>query len=561
MALGWSNESFIYSNITGSLQTQLDKRMKVVNNQDFSRTSQDIEYLNSNTSWIKLSSGVDELIKNDKGEVEASEALSQEHVLHGGVFNDREKAIKKGIFTNNPKNSSYSFSEKFGFRPMAGITNTGIKTQGTFGAIKKATVEFQVNSLDELEKFEKIYMLPGYSVLLEWGHSIILKDKGKLDYNIKTFNKWFKDLYQHDEKNEEHRSALILQELTRLRHTQDFHYDALYGKVSNYVWSFNPDGTYNCSIDIVGYGELAESMSALFTPQPTKKEEENISDNSVNRFYMYLSYIIDIYPRPANNRLVSNLDIESTDFVGPRDEGVPDILAALNDYFKNIVILSIENSKADDGKGMSAKYITFGSLLNFINDNFMLCDEGKKITSFYTGKFDTTTVTDEDLRTNLFRLGPSAKYVNRTPFVTFSDHISANMDVCFLPKKPSKDRKYNLIFAEDEAVTDCIVGDTDDILNIMINVQHVKDSYNELLKNNDNQDINVYDFVKGLLEDIAKSLGNINKFSIETRDQVIFIADRSGTPGRKEVTYKLDLFGLKGLATNISLQSLSLIHI
>jgi len=554
MSLGWSNESFIYSNITGSLQTHLDTRKKLVKTTS-NRTNKDIEYLNSNTSWVKLSSGVDELIKNEKGEIEPSEVLSQEHVLLGGVFNDKTKSIKKGIFTKNPKNSSYSYTQKFGFRPMAGITNTSIKTHGTFGAIKKATVEFQVNSLDELEKFEKIYMLPGYSILLEWGHSIILRDRGKLDYNIQTFNHWFKDLYEHDEKNEEHRSALIIKELDRLRHTQNYHYDALYGKVSNYVWSFNPDGTYNCSIDIVGYGELAESMSAIFTPQPNDAEEKNISNTSVNRFYMYLKYILNIYPTPAQNRLVSNLLIESKDFVGPRDEGIPDILEALQDYFKNIVILNLENSKTEDGKGVSAKYVTFGSLLNFINDNFMLCDDGKKITSFYTGKFDTTKVSDEDLGISLYKLGPSAPYKNRTPFVTFDDHISTNMDVCFLAKAPSKTRKYDLVFAKDKAVTDCIEGKLDDILNILVNVQYVKDSYNEILKNNKNEDINVYDFVMGMLNDIAKSLGNINKFSIETRDQVMFIADRSGTPGRKDVTYKLDLFGLGSLATNISLQS------
>jgi len=551
MSLGWSNESFIYSNITGSLQTHLNTRKKLVKTTS-KRTNKDIEYLNSNTSWVKLSSGVDELIKNEKGEIEPSEVMSQEHVLLGGVHNDKTKSIKKGIFA---KNSSYSYTQKFGFRPMAGITNTSINTHGTFGAIKKATVEFQVNSLDELEKFEKIYMLPGYSILLEWGHSIILRDRGKLDYNIQTFNHWFNDLYEHDEKNEQHRSALILKELERLRHTQNFHYDALYGKVSNYVWSFNPDGTYNCSIDIVGYGELAESMSAIFTPQPSEAEEKNISKTSVNRFYMYLKYIQNIYPTPAQNRLVSNLLIESENFVGPRDEGVPDILVALQDYFKNIVILNLENSKTEDGKGTSAKYVTFGSLLNFINDNFMLCDDGKPITRFYTGQFDTTKVSDEDLGTSLYKLDPAAPYENRTPFVTFDDHISTNMDVCFLAKAPSKTRIYDIVFAKDKAVTDCIKGNTDDILNILVNVQHVKDSYNEILKNNKNENINVYDFVMGILNDIAKSLGNINKFSIETRDQVMFIADRSGTPGRKDVTYKLDLFGLESLATNISLQS------
>ena len=64
----------------------------------------------------------------------------------------------------------------------------------------------------------------------------------------------------------------------------------------------------------------------------------------------------------------------------------------------------------------------------------MLCDDGKKLTSFYTGKFDTTKVSDEDLGTSLYKLGPSAPYKNRTPFVSFDEHIS-NLKNDSMPKK------------------------------------------------------------------------------------------------------------------------------
>ena len=558
MSLGWSEESYIYSNITGSLQTQFDKRKAVVGK--LNRTQDDITYLNGNSSWVKVSSGVDELIKNpETGKLEPSEDLSQKNVLFGGVYNDKEKKIKGGIFAK--KDSGYTYSEQFGFRPMAGITAVNIKTHGTFGAVKKATVEFQVNSLEELEKFEKIYMLPGYSMLLEWGHSVMLDNKGKLDYDVQTFSHWFSDLYNHDDNKEDHRSALILQELDRLRHTQNFNYDALYGKVSNYIWSFNPDGTYMCSIDITGYGELAESLSALFTPQPNTKEEAAFKTDAINRYQMYLDAILDLYPSTTNNTPVSNFLIESSSAFGPVQESVNDIGGpdAIKDYFKNYVILRIEDSKSDEGKASSTKYVTLGSLLNFINDNFMLCDDGKKIIRFYTGAYNTGLVTPTDR----YFLGESIertkntedKYVNRTPFVTFNDHISSNIAVCFLPKSPSDERKYDVLFAKDKATTDTIEGDTDDILNILVNVGYVNSLYSELLTNSKNEDINIYDYVTNILSDITKSLGNINSFAIEERNQVLFISDRKGTPGRKEVKYTLDLFGLKSLATNISLQS------
>ena len=540
MSLGYSKDSFIYSEISGSVQTQLEKRKQLVKKRT-SRTGDDILYLNGNTSWVKLSSGVDELVKNEQGKILPNNTRAQSNVLLGGTYDDKGKKIKKGIFTKNPDESSYTFSERFGFRPMAGITNTSIKTQGTFGAIKKATVEFQVNSLDQLEDFEKIYMLPGYSILLEWGHTITLDNKGKIDTDIKTFNKWFDDLYPNDEKNEQHRSAKILEHLDSLRGRNNYSYDALYGKVSNYVWSFNPDGTYNCSIDITGYGELAESMSALFTPKPTAEEEKNISENAVNRFAMYLSLITDKFPTTSDNRPISDLTTETLNVKKQGMAGGHTELEMLKDNFHNYVILDIQNSKAEQGADIASKYITFGSLLNFINDNFVLRDNNKQLTPFYTGNYDTTKL-------------QYPKYENKTPFVTFNDHISSNLDVCFLPKKPSEEYKFDIFFAKNEIVSDVIKnGDTDDILNILVNAGHIYDSYNKLLKSNKNEDINVYHFVKTLLDEIAKSLGNINKFAIETRDQLLFISDRAGIPG--DVSYTLDLFGLGSLATNISLQS------
>ena len=563
MSLGWSEESFIYSNITEKLKTLLDRRKTLylqgssVLKSSTSRTNDQIQYLTGNTSWVKLSSGVDELVEDDKGNIISSPDLSEQHVLFGGVFNAKDKSIKKGIFSKKQKESSYTYSSQFGFRPMAGITNTSIKTQGTFGAIKKATVEFQVNSLEELEKFEKIFMLPGYSILLEWGHSLVLKGKNKIEHKVKTYNRWFKDLHQHDEVNEEHRSAKILEDLDKLRSEQDFHYDALYGKVSNYVWSFNPDGTYNCSVDIVGYGELAESMSAIFTPSPTEEEEETISKDSVNMFYMYIKEILNIFPTPSFNRVVSNLRIESENLANQASFSMestngPDTTSsdAISKYFKNIVLLAIENSKAEDGKGITSKFITLGSLLNFININFALRDDGKKITSFYAGDYDQKYLDQSNLKAIA-----SPDKEPRTPFITFDNHISTNLDVCFLPKEKSSTRKYNIIFASSKAVNETIIGKTNDILNILVNVQHIKDSYNEMLKNNKNEDINVYDFIKGILNDITKSLGNINSFAIETRDNLNFISDRGGTPGEKDITYTLDLFGLGSLATNVSLQS------
>lgn len=560
MSLGWSKNSSIYSNFQAGVQKQLDRRKTIVSKKT-GRTDLDLTYLNSTTGWVKLSSGVDVKNQNTDGN---SNTLARENVLFGGSFNDRTKKGRIGLDTSgNNKNSSYGFSEQYGFRPMGGITAAKIKTQGTFGAVKRATIEFQVNSLEDLEKFEKLYMLPGYSVLLEWGHSMILQNDGKIDTLIKTYQRWFLNLPQHDEENEGHRTAVMLEELEALRRAQDFNYDVLLGRVSNYVWSLNPEGTYSCQVDIVGYGELAESLSALFSPKRNKTEEE-LKSTKFNKFGIYLETILDFIPTFAS--AVSSEQVPISSFILEKDKlttvYAPNTIDELQKTIGNYVILNLNNSKNIDGGNDASisKYITLGRLLHLINESFMPKEDNKKWIKFYVGihnqseempSGESLLFTNETQRVR--------EYVNISPFNTFDDHISANMDICFLPKLKNKERKISLYFAETAAVTDkfkgILKGDTNDILNIAVNVNYVNNLFNEYLKKPKNEDINIYDLVKDLLSAIAKSLGNINNFSLEAKDQVYYINDRGVTPPGNDIDYTLDLFGLKGLTTNVSIQS------
>lgn len=217
MSIGWSKKSTIYSNVAESVKTQLNARKSVVKKRK--RTDSDLLFLNSNTGWVKLSSGAD--VSNT-----ANSNTASQNILFGGTYNG---SLKQGFTQDN--NSSYSHSERFGFKPMAGITRVSINSQGTFGAIKKATVEFQVNSLDDLEKFERLYLLPGYSMLLEWGHTVLLDNTTETtSSNIKTFNNWFDNLPPNDPKKGIHRSVEILKQLKKLRTDQSNNYDALLGK-------------------------------------------------------------------------------------------------------------------------------------------------------------------------------------------------------------------------------------------------------------------------------------------------------------------------------------------
>jgi len=558
MSLGWTAEGTIYSNLQEGIQIQLDKRRNVVDAKT-SRTDQDLIYLNSNTGWVKLSSGIISTNEEDTYE-------PQDFVLFGGTTSQSGsgdnlvKNQKGGLFNSNQQNynsnSSYNWSDQYGYRPMGGITDASIKTHGTFGAVKKATVNFRVNSLEELETFEKLYMLPGYSMLLEWGHSLILKNEGnetEVETLIDYYKKWFRDKPPSDPKAAKHRSTAVLEAVQEIRSGSNFNYDVLFGRASNYSWSLTDEGSYDCSVDLIGYGEVAESLSAIFTVSADDEDKNFIGENTVNTFKGYLDLILDTAPSLTPSDSLSPIASLEEIIKVKEERGKTEDLEKLQkkaDRLKTLGInpLTLSIEPPNTGTPNSYKYITFGSFLNMINRHFMLADDGIKWVKFYCGKYDTDIDSSEVV------------YENKSPFVTFSDHISTNLKVCFLPKPviavPSSNlRVFEYTFSTSHTVANSIHGDYNDILNIFINVNLISELYTELIKKTDVQDTGIYELVEKVLKSVAKSLSNINNFSIEDRDQVKFICDRKGTPSYDNVTYTWDLFGSKGLTRGITLQS------
>jgi len=523
MSLGWSKESSIYCNIPYGVQRQLDARKATVTKT--TRDNDDLLFLNSNTGWVKLSSGVEFSPSSSVDFAESDKASN--NILFNGIT-DKDGNNRQG-FSQNPQ-SSYELSEKFGYRPMAGITNAAIKTQGTFGAVKKATVEFQLNSLTQLEKFERLYLLPGFSMLLEWGHSIALQEDGKLETNIRTYPNFFENLEPNNVKKQKQRTVAILDKLDEIRINSSYNYDAMLGKVSNFIWSFNQEGTYACSIDITGHGEVTESLSALFSGKINDVEKSLNINNS--KLYENLKLLQDY--KPSCTGLPYDFKSNESD-----SEIKTQILKEFSNAFV-VPLQSLDESIADSA--ITHKYIALGSLLNFINIHYQLKDKGVPIVQFYTGNHNT--VVDE------------SEYKNISPFITFNNHISYNPNVCILPKKTDSEAALKYKFASSELVEKCIKGGTDDILNILVNVNWVKSLVSNVLESNKEEDISLYDVLNTLLSDISESLGNINSFDFYEEKQMYYVIDRKTIPSGKQVDFTFDLFGLKGLATGIKLESL-----
>jgi hypothetical protein len=138
---------------------------------------------------------------------------------------------------------------------MPGIESADIKTL-TRGSLKKATVKLTANNKQQFDIIDLLYMRLGYTVLLEWGNSIYTTNG--LDKEILR-NTLIEDMFFNVSKG----SYLdMLNPIETLREKYKGNYDALLGKISNFNWTFNPDGSYSIELTIISLGDVIESLKS-----------------------------------------------------------------------------------------------------------------------------------------------------------------------------------------------------------------------------------------------------------------------------------------------------------
>lgn len=253
--------------------TQINRRQSLHGsgvNTEF-RTDNQLNVLNSNTSWIKLASGVSITDSQRLKDIGFSQTqvednirlgLAKRNILFGGVaslvdVNGRpfDKLQQREGFLPRNNNSSYTYGS-YGFSPMPGIESADIKTLNR-GSIKKATVKLKANNREQFEILDLLYMRLGYTVLLEWGNSLFVDNK----YGQKTV---LRSTLIEDEfftiKESKGSYLDILPKIEAKRREWSANYDGLLGKISNFNWSFNVDGSYDIELTIISLGDVIESL-------------------------------------------------------------------------------------------------------------------------------------------------------------------------------------------------------------------------------------------------------------------------------------------------------------
>ena len=293
------------------------------------RTDNEINLLNSNTSWVKLGSGISvSTARLDdiglKSKYSAGMDLAKDNILFGGTSKlENQKTIQREGFLPRQSNSSYTYDKSFGFSPMAGIESVDVKTLNR-GSLKKATVKLKANDRSQFDIIELLYLRLGYTVLLEWGNAFYTPDGSAKEI---IHNTLMEEMFFNRESKGSYLD--MLDPIEKKRADSFGNYDALFGKISNFTWSFNPDGTYDIELTIISFGDVIESLKSNISPsieminflnndnKPTEEVESEETNEEINIIednkdanlissmlyvWKYLDNIGNpIYITPANN--------------------------------------------------------------------------------------------------------------------------------------------------------------------------------------------------------------------------------------------------------------------
>jgi len=279
----------IGSKISNEVVAQIEARKAIVSKQA-GRTSDDLLYLNSKTGWIRLSSGVNTITDEEaaqflkqEGRIEiiGDNRLAGYNILQGGILNPN-RTLREGIGTSpttTAEDTSLSNRAAYqnrvnstGIRPMPGITGLSVQSKNTYGTLREAEVKIMVWTLEDFEMVERIYLRPGFTMLLEWGHTLYVTNGGVVERNIPTVgNKFFRPGITMSQ---------ILDEIAEYRKSTDYNYEGMIGYVKNFSWNYRPDGGYECSVNIISTGEILDSLKMRINPKLKIEKEEFASSDS-----------------------------------------------------------------------------------------------------------------------------------------------------------------------------------------------------------------------------------------------------------------------------------------
>lgn len=514
------------------------------------RDNNTLFFLNSNNAWVKLSSGAD---------VDGDPAVAKDNILG---FTQNQAGI----------GGLYRQTTSRGYRPIPGIKDVSIKSKGTYGALRETTVGFTVWSLEDLDTLELVYLRPGFSMLLEWGHTCYFNNANEFKRASSTISGFFSKYSSTDGRSTQ---QLIQDEIQKLRVESSYNYDALFGYVKNFSWSFRKDGGYDCTISIASVGSLIEGLRADIGVQniPSEIQDrtsiEDLKDSLKSPFHF----------------IFSQLDAKSTFGLAGTGTGKRVPHTRLKTNATPQISKFFEKLRVSDYTYMYGRGVTEYSLLGLnlwsqgvywmhlstvfeiINTYVTLRNKNGKTVEIYSGGQDDTLTGPYAIESKYIT---SKYHFSLDPFrvhLPFAAEVPSGItglggDVAkYLGKIPSSADNITNLFSGGlfSNILGPPRGEKNDVLNITVSSIVLKELFDRNLDEPDSQNRDLKSILDNLCSILSDNLGGVNEFAFhfdETRNLYILV-DRKNTP-TDETTSKfpvITLTGLSSLVDNINLNS------
>lgn len=513
---------------------QVDIRQKKLSLR--TRDTQTMLEQNSKSAWIKLTSAV-KIEDREKFDIPSNvDDLAKYFTLFGGTSINNKPLGGLNAYTQ--------FGFEQGYRPAPGILSMDTKNRNR-GSVRETTVNLRAYSREQFYYIDLLYLRLGYSVLLEFGHSLYFDNKEQ--FQKFTDDKTITSDFLSEKYKGDH--FALAKAIEGKRESSNGNYDAIFGQIRNFTWDYTTEGYYDITLSIISYGDVVESLKINSAPPETSKsentdesnevsvalKEKDLKDSQIITLLKDLDTIGNLFWK-LKNSLKGGRESDNYEYQNNKTQVLPD-QAEVDKIFGNLGYNTYDALKLYNKTGnISTYYIRFGALLQYLWDSSML-------------------YVDQEQKTPIVQLDndPDTTLIYKTPY-TVSSNPNLTVVKVTVPIIQNNKREPYPIFREIPNEASFEVPDQQDqgkLMNVYINMAYILEEGYQL--RDDKNSIYFYDLIKKITDVIQGTLGGLNSIEpvIDAEEARMYFVDQHAIPSlaqdRKAEEPELAEFTIYGL--------------
>lgn len=506
---------FLGQTLSDWVTSQINVRKELLNKRKFSEEANSL--LHGSAPYVTLYSSVESGVSSTK-------YSASDFTIEGGL------AFKKDSFYRTPVGYRPDGSDGRGFTPRPGIIGAQIKSKGTFGTLRDVEITLKAFNKDDIDIIFELYCRPGFSFLLEWGHTIFRTSKKTAPVRpIGPRDEFFSTGATH---------ISVQAAIQQARKDTEGNYDAIIGICKNYSWSFNSDGSYDITLSFASKGEVIESLKTSFDPGITETDLIALAKGNVDKSERksplhYFSKRLELASKSGQ--------LVGADCKAAIAETSPKFAAVLDERYLETWCAPGFDIKQPDSffdKDTVFIYMSLRTVCSVLQSAAIMSEgKGQKALNI--------------------RLKEGNKYF------THRNHYSINPFVCVIPNLSDENDEFESKPAKQALhsdLTSYLSKYPDDVLSICVSNQYLYEKL-DAIYDDDQESENepgLLDIFKSILGGINEALGGINELDVtydEETNEWSIVDRKCRLPQAAKKPAELDLVGLGSFAYDFKTES------